>query len=325
MTVVGHAFQRSSLERILKGNKIPSSLLFHGNSGIGKLLVGKELAISLLCDASKKTLGGCASCSSCLLFKAGNHPDFIVCDLADRQTWSAERFRELLGRLQLKPFRAGRRIVILNNAESISIQAANALLKTLEEPSLDTHFILISANQSRLPQTILSRCQQLSFAPLKDKEVKEILEAKNGKVSEEEIALADGSFDNLANGEADLEIWSSLTNALIQIAEGDALRGIALARDLTKDRDTLRAKIRIMQTIARRQMRRFTQGNEDNLLGLSKKWSLFLANTLSSEQLIFERNLGAPYVLTAILSSLADSSAPIFTYDDSLLSRYVAQ
>lgn len=146
------------LEKTIKMQKLPHSIALLGEAGLGKLNFAKYLAQRLFCKTA------CGTCKQCRLLQAGNHPDFIPLYLeAENNTHKIDNIRELIETLQQTPQVADKQVVIIDQAEKMNRSAANALLKTLEEPPGNVIFILIVNNRQLLPATILSRCQQIKF------------------------------------------------------------------------------------------------------------------------------------------------------------------
>lgn len=166
----GELWQRLTAER----ERLPHALLLHGSAGIGKRALAMELARWLLCQAPK-TDGGCGECPSCLWFAQGGHPDFRLIEPAAEAEGAEEgkkggkritvdQVREVVEFLTLSAHQGGWRAVVLQPAEALGVAAANALLKTLEEPPPRTVFLLVLHQPRRLLPTILSRCRKLPVA-----------------------------------------------------------------------------------------------------------------------------------------------------------------
>jgi DNA polymerase-3 subunit delta' len=171
----------SPLQAVLKDpSQLAHALLIRGPRGIGKQAFGMALAQGLLCE--KPVPGGlaCGTCSSCGWFATGAHPDFRVLapptdsdpaaegEEAGPKTkaspWiSIEQVRELHDFINVSSHRGGRKVIVVSPAEALNVAAANALLKNLEEPPAQTHFLLISHRPHRLMRTIISRCRQLAL------------------------------------------------------------------------------------------------------------------------------------------------------------------
>jgi DNA polymerase-3 subunit delta' len=151
-----------SLVSYMAVGRIPHALLLHGPHGLGKSVLARTYARRLLC--TMPTDLACGTCTSCLLFEASTHPDFkwIAPEEAGKSI-KIDAIRRLINDLSLKSQYDGYRVVVIDSAHSMNTSAANALLKTLEEPADRTVIILLSDRAADLPATILSRCQKLSI------------------------------------------------------------------------------------------------------------------------------------------------------------------
>ena len=149
-------------------NSLPHAFLFSGQQGIGKTQFAENLAAFLLCEdsaSSAKPTIACGRCKQCKLFQAETHPDFKLIQPEDgSSSIKVDQIRSLVEFFGHSSQQGGRKVTILAPAESLNINAANALLKTLEEPSLNSVIILISHQAGMLLPTIRSRCQVVDFA-----------------------------------------------------------------------------------------------------------------------------------------------------------------
>lgn len=166
----------AALWRQLTGERerLPHALLLHGPAGIGKRDLAMELARWLLCQAPTSE-GACGQCPACSWFEQGGHPDFRLIEPASEsaeadetkkggRSITVDQVREVVEFLTLSSHQGGWRVVVLQPAEALGVAAANALLKTLEEPPPRTVFLLVSHQPRRLLPTILSRCRKLAVA-----------------------------------------------------------------------------------------------------------------------------------------------------------------
>lgn len=178
-----HPWNETVWQRLLQlREKLPHALLFHGRAGIGKLVLAEQLAQLVLCENPQADgREACGVCPSCHWLRQGSHPDFLKLqpaaldenepdgEFAERksptagQHISVAQVRELTQFVQLSAHRNGLRIALIHPAEAMNAAAANALLKTLEEPPPNILVILVSHQPSRLLPTILSRCHQIRF------------------------------------------------------------------------------------------------------------------------------------------------------------------
>jgi DNA polymerase-3 subunit delta' len=215
--VIGQEKAVYILLRTIQRERIPSSYLFAGESGIGKKFTALNLAKALNCQSREQkteihsklgtppsppfskgemgvdaestpslTLpprgggqrwGGdcCDECSSCKKIDSGVHPDFLLISPEGGQI-RIEEIRAIDDILSFKPFEGRLKVVIVDDADTMNPYAANAFLKTLEEPPTDSLIILVSSNPDRLPDTIRSRCSRVNFSPLSYEACRKVIE-----------------------------------------------------------------------------------------------------------------------------------------------------
>lgn len=212
-------------------NRIPSAYLFAGESGIGKKLTAINLAKTLNCltpvisnQASELNLSSptvhcslftdcCDECPSCKKIDSQTHPDFLMA-APEKGEIRVDEIRTIEAVISLAPYEGKRKVVIVDDAETMNPSAANAFLKTLEEPPPQSIIILISASPDRLPETIRSRCSRINFSPLAPEQCKEVIRA----------------IDN-----QDTEITDSQLSTLSRLSMGRP--GLAISSDLMEERD----------------------------------------------------------------------------------------
>ena len=164
----------SSWQRLLSTRKRPAqALLLAGPRGVGKGALAQAWAQALLCEAPLSDGAACGHCPACHWFDTGAHPDFRLLTLQEKTgkegeskmavSIDVEQARETVDFVQLSTYRAGFRVVLVNPADSLNLASANALLKVLEEPPLNTVFMLVSDQPRRLLPTIRSRCTRLDI------------------------------------------------------------------------------------------------------------------------------------------------------------------
>ncbi len=169
-------FFRNSVNR----DRLAHAYLFAGPDGLGKALVAKTLAKFLNCENPLKegnlSIDCCDRCISCRKIENSNHPDvhWVEAKL-NAKNISIDQVRSIQKEISLKPYEGKLKVFIIQEAKNLSDQAANCLLKTLEEPPVLSLIILISTNIEGLLPTIISRCQIIKFCPLKLERLKEIL------------------------------------------------------------------------------------------------------------------------------------------------------
>ena len=296
MNIIGHKKQLKLLEELAKSNEIPHAMLFNGDEGIGKKLIALKFAKTFYCEHNQNStidyFGGCNECKSCKLFDNNSISDFYYVECSDKEQIKTENIRTLLYNLNLKNFSSKNKFIIFNDAHLIKEQSANILLKTLEEPKDNTYFILISSNYSKLPITIISRCQLWFFNTLNDSELHEILHEKNLKInSDKDIKFLEGSLsklDMILNDDKSIDNFEDNINKIIL---GDIATLNSFINELCKNKEQLKYNISIIRNIIREKMI-----NNSNI-ELKRLLAITLENLIYSDYLIFERYLNPQNVL----------------------------
>ncbi|MBH0202584.1 MAG: DNA polymerase III subunit delta' [Nitrospira sp.] len=166
--ITGHEQPISLLQTTLCNGRLAHAYLFYGETRVGKLMTAVRLAQALNCEQPSQTdvQDSCGRCRSCLQIAARTHPDYFVIEpdpKAATPQIKIEQVREIEQQFVYRPLIGERKICLIDDADRLTIGAANALLKTLEEPPGDSLFILVTSRLHALPITIRSRCQALRF------------------------------------------------------------------------------------------------------------------------------------------------------------------
>ncbi len=176
--VDGHKRQLDLLENAFNQGVLAHGYMFAGPEGVGKRTIAKKLAMKILGQETEQ--------------QNFFHPDFFEID--GKQGIKIEQIRELIYKLSLKPYSAPYKVAVIDNADEMTLEAANALLKSLEEPKSHTIIILITSNSNKLPKTIVSRVQKINFGLVKGRESKpsetDRFEIFSGKNLVERLILA---------------------------------------------------------------------------------------------------------------------------------------
>lgn len=188
--------------------RLPHALLLAGQRGLGKFDLAQAFVASLLCEQPQAGGQACGECLACGWQAQGNHPDFRLLQpeaLSDTDTEPEEgkkknsqqitinQIRALDDFLTVGTHRAGLRIILVHPAEAMNLSTANALLKSLEEPSPETLFLLVSNEPMRLLPTIRSRCQTMLVTPPSPEQSLAVLQAEGIPDPEQWLALAGGA------------------------------------------------------------------------------------------------------------------------------------
>jgi DNA polymerase-3 subunit delta' len=223
------------LRRNLAQGRFPHAFFFAGPEGIGKHTFARTLAQALLCERAREVdLDPCETCPSCLQVEAGTHPDLLeVQRPEEKHDLPISLIRELCLELALKPMRGTRRIAIVDDADDLNDEAANAFLKTLEEPPPGAVLILIGTSAELQLDTIISRCRVVRFDPLPRSELA-ILLREQGVTSEpaeaERLAeLSEGSVAR-AHGLANPDLEHFRRSLIDELADPRGFDPPALAQ-----------------------------------------------------------------------------------------------
>lgn len=216
--VIGHQEELKFLKNILQSQRIAHAFLFYGPAGIGKEYIALQFATALLCK-NPNNGEACGTCDSCNRIQHQSHPNLIRIEQKESDTFlKIDTIREFRKEIGLKAFEGSRRIYLIPDADRMMPQAANALLKTLEEPTENVILILIAADLNAILPTIISRCQLVRFYRLSRELIKSQL------ISQHQIE------------ESDAELYAMLAEGSLgraqHLVEGDFLNARNQALDI---------------------------------------------------------------------------------------------
>ena len=183
------------LRNALRNGRLAHAYLFIGPEGVGKRLTAFTLIKAMNCQSPPGVGDSCEKCPSCIKVNTSNHADVILLE-PEGEIIKIDQIRGMQKRLRFRPMEGGRRACIIDSADRLNDAAANALLKTLEEPPQETHLFLITSRPHQLLPTILSRCQWVKFSPLSTHDIAQILQKCHGLDGEKAqfyASLAGGS------------------------------------------------------------------------------------------------------------------------------------
>lgn len=283
--VIGHRALISLLARSVYRGTLPPSLLFTGQSGVGKHLAALATAQALNCPSAERRtendelgraerrtpkldplpIDACGTCSTCARIAKGVHPDVLLVGPGDSGSIKIEQVRDVIDRSAYRPFEGRRRVVIVDEADALVVPAQNALLKTLEEPPSSSVFMLITSRPDMLLATVRSRCPRLRFRPLSADAVATALVKRGRSEAEAIAATSDGSIGRALEARADdvgvlIGAREVAVRVLSQAAANDApRRRIDGAKELVAkagrggagDREQLAVNLRAMASLLR--------------------------------------------------------------------------
>jgi len=232
--IIGHTQTIALLQRAAAQQRVAHAYLFHGEEAIGKRLTALRFVQALNCEQPQDsaTIDACGSCRSCRHIEARTFPDVLVIE-PDRELTTPqikiEQIREIEQQMMYRPLVGERKVCVIDEADRMTIGAANALLKTLEEPPGHSLFLLISSRPAALPATIRSRCQSLRFATPARTDVEAALILKR------ELPPADARLLAMLNegriGDAlatDLKTARAQQQELLDLVSPNSLRSISI-------------------------------------------------------------------------------------------------
>lgn len=268
----GHTAQKTLLARALVRDALPQSLVFAGPDGVGKRLVALAAAQRLNClTVAADEPDACGTCSACRRIASGTHPDVVTIPGSSTPgEKKVEAVRAQIANGAYRPFEGRRRVFILDDADDLQPVVQNVLLKTLEEPTRSSQFILVTARPDGLLPTIRSRCPQLRFGRLHVDDVAALLVERQGlsAIAAREVAFAaDGSPGRAFADASPLgEAVRTLAERVIAVAEASPVErlraGAALAEadkrakrtpgmKMASDRDMLRERLDALGVVVR--------------------------------------------------------------------------
>ena len=253
--IYGHERKIEIIRKSLAQKRIGHAYLFSGIQAIGKKTLAGEFVKAVNCEKVDALHDSCGECSSCRKIKKGSHPDVFFVE-ANGQFIRIDAIREIQEQMKCKPLEARRRVFIIDDADRMNDQAANALLKMLEEPSLSNILILITARPYSLPSTIISRCQHMRFNPLRFDTVAEFLVDRTGMDNQNALLLAGLSGGSIGramelNEDDIIDYRAELLKLLAIIHKDEPFSLINLASFLGQGKKEIRQGLNVLGSIFR--------------------------------------------------------------------------
>jgi DNA polymerase-3 subunit delta' len=253
--IYGHEKQIGILQKALTQKRIGHVYLFSGIPAIGKKTLAGEFAKALNCEKEDALHDSCGECLSCRKIKQGSHPDVFSVE-AEGQFIRINAIREIQEQMKFKPLEARWRVFVIDNADKMNDQAANALLKTLEEPPPANILILVTARPYSMPSTIISRCRHMRFNPLSNAAVAQYLIDRMGLERHKALLLAGlsgGSFGQAVELNKDdiISYRTGLLKLLSITQKNDPFSLINFASFLGEEKKGIKQGLNILNTFFR--------------------------------------------------------------------------
>jgi DNA polymerase-3 subunit delta' len=273
--LIGNDEVKDALRRLLANGRVPGSLLFTGEEGIGKKLFALEIAKALNCR-NRQGVEACDECSSCRRISRSTFPPFgkddddkarmvwsehgdVAMARAYKQIIRVGPMRELEREANFRPFEGAARVFIVEDADYMNDAASNALLKTLEEPPPTTHLVLLTSNPTALLATIRSRCQIIRFAPIAPAEIETFLTKQRDVPAADARLLARTARGSIGRALAgDVETYRERRESMLAVLKaltlsGDRVQLLRSAEGLAaaKDRGEYEQRLDVLETLIR--------------------------------------------------------------------------
>lgn len=298
--ITGHEQAVTILQNALRAGRVAHAYLFHGPEGVGKSSLARVFAMACICgekateDHRGKAAEACGKCVACRQFLQGNYPDFREIS-GSGGSIKIDQVREIQREAQFKSYSGKGKVYLLSQAENMTPEAANCILKVLEEPPPGTVFLLTADNPYRLLPTILSRCQQVPLRRVSTELIAEELVRRFGKnPGDASVAalLSDGLPGKAFSGAADesgLALRGNVLNMLQRIKKGEITDLFNLAEELEKSKEQTGIILDLL-----------TMWFRDQLVWLTTNLPDMVINSDLLEQVKAGEQLGAQRIMAAI-------------------------
>lgn len=237
--ILGNDKIKEALKNTIINKNASHSYMFIGVEGIGKKLIATEFSKRLLCNNEKID---CNECKSCIEFDSKNHPDFSILE-PDGNLIKIDQIRNMQKKIQEKPIISKRKIYIIDDADKMTREAQNCLLKTLEEPPEYISIILIGNNESSFLPTIKSRCMIIHFEPIKSTEIKKYLQTEFGtdsiNIQDDMLDIFQGSIGKAIKLKDKWEEYQAYNKMIQNLDKIDILDFLNLAEPLYRAKEEI--------------------------------------------------------------------------------------
>ena len=235
--ILGNEKIKQELNIAIKNKKISHSYLFIGTEGIGKKLIAKEFSKRLLCLSEIEN----DNCKSCIEFDNNNHPDFKLIEAEDNKSIKIEQIRYMQKKVQEKPIISNRKIYIIDNADLMTQEAQNCLLKTLEEPPEFVTIILIGQNEDAFLETIKSRCMIIRFKEIEDSIIKKYMEENYNltNINSTVLKTFEGSIGKAIKLKDRMDMYQEIYNIIYSLENKDIIDIVDMSEIIYKSKEEI--------------------------------------------------------------------------------------
>ncbi len=234
--IIGNDTIKKTLVKSIENATLSHSYLFMGIQGIGKKMFATEFAKAILCIKREQN----DSCKSCLEFDSNNHPDFMYIE-PEGTSIKIEQIRLLQKKIQEKPIISNQKVYIIDDADFMTKEAQNCLLKTLEEPPEFATIILIGCNENAFLSTIKSRCMILNFQPIEEKKIEQYLRENYGltNITSKRLRMFQGSVGKAISLKDKQEEYDKIEDMIENLNKKDLIEILKLSQPLYKAKDDI--------------------------------------------------------------------------------------
>ena len=245
--IIGNEKNKTILKKALELNKTSHSYLFWGTEGIGKKKIALEFAKKLLCLTPDEE--NCR-CKACIEFDSSNNPDFMMIESQDGKV-KIDQIREMQRKVAEKPIVSDNKVYIIDDSDTMTSEAQNCLLKTLEEPPEYVTIILICSNEDNMLSTIKSRCTRIHFENLEISEVKEYIKQNYPEIEIDDsiINLSQGSIGKALKLNENKILYASIENILKSFKNKDIIDIVKMSEEIYKVKEEIYSVLEYMNVL----------------------------------------------------------------------------
>ena len=232
--ILGNEKNKQILEKSIEINKISHSYIFWGIEGIGKKIIAQEFAKKILC--LNNTEENC-TCKSCIEFDSNNNPDFQLIEPIDGKI-KIEQVREMQRKIAEKPIISDKKVYIIDDSDTMTTEAQNCLLKTLEEPPEYITIILICSNENNLLSTIKSRCTRIYFEPISEEK---IINYFGKDVNKNIIQFSQGSIGKALKLNENKDLYIQLEKIMEEMQRKSLIEIVQISEEIYKSKEEIKS------------------------------------------------------------------------------------